>query len=190
MAQNANNVRIGFEGAIYVATGTPIAPTDTTPLPSGWTEVGYIDDGGVTIAHNDEVSDIKAWQRADIVRKVVTSSDVTVQFNMLETNVNSVELFYGAKVGSDGKSLSETGMKINRQSFVLDLIDGDKVHRMYLPSAEITERQDQEISNENAVKYGITLTAYPDVTPEKVKVYHFWSETIPVVGGKPAPVKV
>lgn len=180
MAQSADNVRVGFEGAIYVATGaTPAAPTNTDALATGWTEVGYLDDSGLTVAHSDEVSDIKAWQRADIVRKVVTSSDVTFQFNMLETNKQSVELFYGVATESGGAALNEKGMVIKRQPFVLDVIDGDQIHRMYLPAAEVTERGDQEITSENAIKYTVTLTAYPD--SNGVKVQHFWSDPIPAV---------
>ena len=47
---------------------------------------------------------------------------------------------------------------------------------MYLPSAEVTERGDQEVTSENAVKYQVTLTAYPD--SNGVKVNHFWSGAI------------
>lgn len=182
MAQTAANVRVGFDGAFYVADSYPgTSPADaTTPL-TGFTEVGYISDAGVTKSHEDDVNEIVAWQRADVVRKTITKSDVSFQFNIIETNKLAVELYYGAKLEADNKSLKEVGFKPVRISACLDVIDGDYIHRMFLPEAEVVERGDMTFVTEDAVAYDLTVTAYPDT--DQVKIYHYWNEVVAGTAG-------
>jgi hypothetical protein len=47
-----------------------------------------------------------------------------------------------------------------RQSFVIDIVDGDKVIRHYIPAGEILSVEAQTVQNGEPVSYGVTLTAY------------------------------
>jgi hypothetical protein len=42
----------------------------------------------------------------------------------------------------------------------LDVVDGDKAIRHYIPSGEVLAVEAQTIQNGEAVMYGVTITAY------------------------------
>ena len=47
-----------------------------------------------------------------------------------------------------------------KKSFVIDVVDGDKGIRHYVPAGEILTVEAQSITNGDALGYGITVTAY------------------------------
>lgn len=177
MAQTTGNITVGYEGSVYVApTGTAAPTAEDSTLNAAFKEVGYLADNGITIAHNDDTTELKAWQRSTVVRKTITQSDTTVQFAMVESrNKAAVELFYkkAMEVGAD--SLLEGGALAATVSVVIDVIDGTKVHRMYLPSCEVTGRGDIQITSQELERYDVTLTAYEVAG---VKITHFWDAAL------------
>lgn len=164
---DAGNVDVAYTGAVsYAVTGTA-APTDAdTPLAAPWGAVGLISSDGVEITPERSVSNIVAWQRAQVVRTVVTESSIQVSFTMIETNEQSLELYWGAAVDPiDGSIEIDPGQTGGSRSFALDYVDGDKFVRLYLPTAEPTELEAVTWnSSGDAVGYGVTLTAYRDDT--------------------------
>jgi hypothetical protein len=52
---------------------------------------------------------------------------------------------------------SNTGGK---KSFVIDVVDGAKAIRHYIPAGEVLSVEAQTIQNGEAIAYGVTLTAY------------------------------
>src|SRR5690606_39768421 len=81
----------------------------------------------------------RAWQNAEVVRSVDTEASITYTFRLIETKKEAVELNYATKVQPDVSVMiipSETG---GRQSYVLDVIDGDDFIRAYIPEGEVTE---------------------------------------------------
>jgi len=164
---DAGNVDVAYTGAVsYAVTGTA-APTDAdTPLAAPWDEVGLISTDGVEITPERSVSNIVAWQRAQVVRTVVTEASIQVAFTMIETNEQSLELYWGSAVDPvDGSIEIDPGQTGGKRAFALDYIDGDKYVRLYLPSAESTELEAITWnSSGDPVGYGVTLTAYRDDT--------------------------
>lgn len=177
MAQTAGKVAVGYEGAVYVApTGTAAPTSASSTLNAAFKEVGYLDEGGITIAHSDDTTELKAWQRASVIRKTITQSDTTVQFAMIESrNKAAVELFYKKAMESGDQQLDEGGALAASVSVVIDVIDGTKVHRLYLPECEVTERGDIQITSEESIKYDVTITAYE---VGGIKISHFWDAAL------------
>jgi len=177
MAQTASKVGVGYEGAVYVAPLATAAPTSaTSTLNAAFKEVGYLDSGGITVAHNDDTTELKAWQRSSVVRKTITQSDTTVQFAMIESrNKAALELFYKKALESGNQALNEGGALAASVSVVIDVIDGTKIWRLYLPECEVTERGDIQITSEETVKLDVTLTAYE---VSGVKISHFWDAAL------------
>lgn len=177
MAQTAAKVTVGYEGAVYVApTGTAAPTSAISALNAAFKEVGFLDEGGITIAHNDDTTELKAWQRSSVVRKTITQSDTTVQFAMIESrNKAALELFYKKAMESGNQQLNEGGALAASVSVVVDVVDGSKIHRLYLPECEVTERGDLQFTSEETVKYDVTLTAY-EVSGTKIS--HFWDAAL------------
>ena len=159
MALTADNVVVGITGAVYVGPTTATAPTSSTSTLTGFTSLGYVSSDGVNFTTDRATNQIRAWQNADLVRESVTEGTVTYQFMLLETTQEVVEAYFGSPMVGGKIELvpTETG---GRKSFVIDVVDGAKSIRHYVPAGEILAVEAQTIQNGEAVGYGITVTAY------------------------------
>ena len=159
MTTNADNVVVGITGAVYIGDTSATAPTSSTSSLTGFSDLGYVSNDGVTITPDKSSNAIRAWQNADLVREVVTESTLTYQFMLLETTQDTIEAYFGSAM-VDGKvsvNPSDTGGK---KSFVIDIVDGSKVVRHYIPTGEIMKVEAQAVKNGEAVGFGVTVTAY------------------------------
>ena len=159
MALSAENVVVGITGKVYVGATSAAAPTTSVSTLTGFTELGYVSADGVEFATDKSTNQIRAWQNADLVREVITETTVTYSFMLLETNEDVLETYFGSAVvgGNLAFNPSATG---GRKSFVIDIADGAKAIRHYIPSGEILSIEAQTIANGEALGYGVTVTAY------------------------------
>jgi hypothetical protein len=160
MALTADNVVVGITGRVYVAPTTAAAPTDsTTALAVDYVDLGYVSQDGVNFSTDRSTSQIRSWQGADLVREVVTEATVTYSFMLLETTEAVIEAYFGNAI-VDGKVSLNPSSTGGKKSFVIDVVDGDKGIRHYIPSGEVLSIEAQSITNGDALGYGITVTAY------------------------------
>lgn len=161
-------------GAPLTATGGVAAgpvdstlPTDsTTALPEGITPLGLVGDEGVALTRERSTDDVRAWGGM-IARTVQTEFSETATLQFLESDKAEVlrEVYGPDNVSGD----AETGITIvhNEQTlpsrvFVFDMKDGDKRRRLILPNAQITATDDITYVHSDVIRYGVTITAYPD----------------------------
>ncbi len=168
MALNAPLVRVAISGEVSVAPVGSTGPTDsTTALNAAFVGLGYVGEDGVTVTPNDSVDAIRAWQNAARVRTVRTEQDWTFQFKLIETKGKTVALYFRGTVtavaAGQWKILPDT-VNPDERSFVLDVVDGAKNERYYIPRGEVTERAELVNSNGEAIGYDVTVTAYYDST--------------------------
>ena len=168
MATDSTKVRVAVTGAVSVGPTGTTAPTDaSTALAAGFLDLGLIGDGGVTEGRSRSTNDIKAWQNGATVRTVVTDGTLTYHFTMLETRKETVETAYGTTVTqtvSNGAFVIVPTSTGGRKSFVLDVIDGSEIRRVYIPQGEVTDVGDVVYSNGDPIGYEVTVTAYTDST--------------------------
>ncbi|MFD9949685.1 hypothetical protein ACFWYW_55635 [Nonomuraea sp. NPDC059023] len=166
MALDAAKVRVAVTGAVYAGPTSATAPTSaTSSVPAAYNDMGYISEDGVTEAYDEDTQDIQAWQGGAIVRTLISSSKATLQFTMIESKASTLELFHK---GSTMESLGVNGYKIDvktpnvvRKKFILDVLDGDKHIRIYVPDGEVTERGEITYVNDDTISYNVTVTCYP-----------------------------
>lgn len=163
MALDSANVRVAVTGEISVGATSAAAPTAVSSALTGFTGLGYVSEDGVTESRDRSTNDIKAWQNADTVRTVVTEANLSYTFRLIETNAATLELFYGsAAAGGDLTVIpSTTG---GRKSFVIDVVDGAELLRIYIPQGEVSEVGDVVYASGEAIGYEVTIRAYPDST--------------------------
>jgi hypothetical protein len=160
MALTADNVVVGITGRVYVAPTTAEAPTDsTTVLAADYVDLGYVSADGVNFETSRSSSQIRSWQDAALIREVVTEATVTYSFMLLETTEAVIEAYFGNAI-VDGKVSLNPNSTGGKKSFVIDVIDGDKQIRHFVPSGEILSIEAQSITNGDALGYGISITAY------------------------------
>lgn len=169
MTTVASNVLVGVTGGVYVAplaTALPVTPS--VALNVAFKEVGYISEDGVTQSIGDSTVEIKAWQNADVVRRIQTDHSLNIKFMMIETNAVSLAAYYGNYSG--GIVQIKAGV-MPQQSWVLNVVDGTNLVRLVLPSAQVTDRSDIVYKNGDKIGYEITLECYPDSSSVKGYLY-------------------
>jgi hypothetical protein len=170
MALTADNVVVGITGKVYVGPTTSTAPTTTTSTLTGFAELGYVTTDGVEFTTDKSTNQIRAWQNSDLIREVVTESTVTYKFSLMESSTAVIEAYFGSTMttGKVNVNASNTGGK---KSFVIDVVDGAKSIRHYVPAGEILSVEAQKYQNGEAVVYGVTVTAY--VTNGRAAEVHY-----------------
>lgn len=167
MALDSSLVRVAVTGAVSVGATSATAPTGTAGTLTGFTDLGFIGEDGVTETRDRSTNTLKAWQNGATVRTVVTDGTLTYKFVMLETKKETVELYYGTTVTSatsDGSFVIVPTNTGGRKSFIIDVVDGAELERVYIPQGEVTEVGDKVYAGGEAIGYEVTVTAYPDAT--------------------------
>lgn len=169
MTLTAENVRVGVTGGVFGAPSGTTLPTGATgSLDAGFDELGYVSEEGVVQSEGIDVTEIKAWQNAAVVRKIQTKHDLTYKLTLLETSAITLYTFYSNYSAGVSEIRGEAGL---RQSWVIEVLDGDNTIRIVIPDGQITEKGDVSYVNGDAVKYPITITAFPDESDVKAYVY-------------------
>lgn len=167
MALNASNVRRAITGEVSVGATTSTAPTGTGSALTGFTGLGYVGEDGVKEQRERSTEDIKAWQNAATVISVVTDGSLKYTLKLLETTKASVELAYGTTVtqtASEGNYVIVPTSTGGQKSFVIDIVDGANLKRIYVPNGEITEVGEVTYANGEPIAYEVTITTYPNAT--------------------------
>jgi hypothetical protein len=173
MALESDNVRVGVTGAVYVAPlGTTVPTTAEEALNAAFVDLGYMDENGIAEIVNQTVTNIRAWQNSDIVRKVQTEHDYTLGFTPLETNPEVLEQFYGSYTDGPDGVVEISGGLPTAAAWVIDVVDGTGEIRIVVPNGQLTERGQVNYVATDATKYPMTITAYPDADGVKAYQYH------------------
>lgn len=166
MALVADEVRVAITGELLSAPRGTAAPTNASdPLDAAFKGHGYVSDDGVTENWDDSVDNIVAWQNAVTVRAARTESTLTLACTLIQTRGSNLELFYpGSQVEANGAEwmIHVKPPTSDPRAFVLNVIDGTDLIRIYLGNAELTERGEVPYQNGEAVMYPVTITAFPD----------------------------
>jgi hypothetical protein len=158
MANTAENVAVGIAGKAYIAPLETTAPTSaTSALDAAFVDCGYISPDGLTKSTSKNSTDILAWG-GDLVRTVVTDGTVTFQLMFMESNAAVIEAYFGSTL-TDG-SIDGIATATTKGAFVFDVLDGDKVVRVYVASGEIIEVGDQVFAGGEAIGYDVTIKAH------------------------------
>jgi len=174
MTLTAANVRVAVTGVVMVGPTTAAAPTLTTSTTTGYGDLGYVGEDGVTESVSTTTKPIKAWQNAATVRRVVTDGEYTLKFVLIESSKAVIEAYYGATAtsaateGSIAVVPTSTG---GNKSFIVDVVDESERKRIYVALGEITERGEIVYKNGEAIGYPITITGYPTATGESATVF-------------------
>ena len=162
MALDSEAVRVAVSGAVYVGPIDTAAPTDTsTELDAAFLDLGYVSESGISESITRDTTQIRGWQNGALLREVTSSGSYAITLTFLETNLNVLELYYGSTITSgalDGDPASTGG----KQSFVIDVIDGSDIERIYIHLGEVTSIGERTLASGEAIGYEVTITALAD----------------------------
>ena len=159
-------------GGVAAGPTDSVLPTDATAaLPAGVLPLGLVGDEGVTVTRERSTDDVRAWG-GQIVRTVQTEFSETATLQFLESDKAEVlKEVYGESnvtITGDGTTtpvtvaIKHNELELTPRVFVFDMKDGTKRRRLVLPNAQITQTDDITFVHSDVIRYGVTITAYPD----------------------------
>ena len=170
MSQQALDVSVGkprAAGGIYAGETSIPAPTDaTTALSQALVNLGYVSEDGLVNSIEASTENVTAWG-GDTVLTVRTSRNETFTWTFIQTNDAVMSEVYGPDNVSTGSNNSLTVLHnsrdLPRRLYVFEiLMTNDRVKRIVVPNAQITEVGDVTYVDGEAIGYEVTLSAFPD----------------------------
>lgn len=177
MTVDTSNARSAVTGAVSKGLTSATAPTGTASAITEFTDLGAISDAGWTRtlegAGDREVK--RMWQNGAQVRVFRTPSDDLPSFSMvfLETKKEVVETYFGVTVTqtvTEGSFEYVAGAERTASSYVIDVVDGSDLIRVYIPRGVVAEVGEQVFENGEVIGYEITIEAEkPSALPYNFK---------------------
>ncbi|MFF9868493.1 MULTISPECIES: hypothetical protein [unclassified Streptomyces] len=170
-ANNGSQIRVAGTGRILVAgTGAtaPAAPKNTTEeWATGWTELGYTSTDGIKFNKKDKIDPVDTWQSVSPARFIYSDRDLTVKFQLLQFNKDTLPFFMGGGAVAAVTGITDTytyamgaePQKDERQ-LGIEFKDGsDVTYRFIIPRGQVTETEEISLTRTGALKLGVTFTA-------------------------------
>ena len=163
---NAGKPKIG--GAVFRApVGTTLPTSVSATLASAFENLGFISEDGVTNSNSPSNTAVKEWGGATVL-DIQNDKPDTFKMAFLEsTNLEVLKMIYG-----DGNVTGDltTGVKVEvnaeelpTQSIVIDMVlQNEGAKRIVIPIGKVTSLSDITYAGKDAVKYEVTISAYPD----------------------------
>ncbi len=173
---DANNLLVGSSGGgadgtalLYFAPQGSTAPTNaTSALDAAFLDAGLISEDGITASFSEDSTEIRAYGTQAVQRTVITGQTYSFNFQFLETNEVSVAVYHRKALGSITPAVSTGAFSVadgtfSRQlySCVAQIVDGSNYVRLYMPSVEVVNRGDFQVSAGSVIGRECTLNAYP-----------------------------
>jgi len=178
-ATNVSTGRPNIAGAVFVGTiGTATVPTDaTTALGSDFVCLGYVSEDGLKNSNELSMADIKEWGGSIVYRSLTEMVD-NFSLTLIESeNIEVLKAVYGdANVtqtsSSDPIVVDVKNSDPQEKIWVFELaLRGGKKKRIVIPDGAVTSRDEIAYTAEDAIGYGITVSAYPDANGSTHKEY-------------------
>lgn len=170
MGINSAEVSTGkprITGAIYYAPDGTTLPTDATSELTGFTNLGYVSEDGVTNSNSITSDTIKAWG-GDIVQTSQTEKTDTYQLTLIQAlNTDVLKAIYG---DSNVTGTLESGIVVKANTkeiptacWVIDMILAENtLKRIVIPRGKISELGDIVYKDSDPIGYQPTINALPD----------------------------
>lgn len=157
-------------GAFVAPLGTDL-PTDASTVLTGFTNLGFVSEDGLSEVF-DRSTDVQKDWNGDQIRVLQTEVEATFEFALLEViSYETLCLLYGkenvTKVdGTDDSperyTVKNTGAPLEPQVFVWDMSDQGNRMRIIAPNAQVTAQDDITYSAGELASINVTVSAFKD----------------------------
>lgn len=138
MALDASQVRVALTGHVFFGADVTTDPTgfSTNGALTGFKELGYTTEDGVTFTIGKETEDIMGWQSSDPLRVVVTAEPKSAAFTLRQLNKDNWATTFGGTFTTEGIAPDQTVLwepglaEIVEGFLVIEFEDGDDKYQI------------------------------------------------------------
>lgn len=179
MANNVKNistVKPSVQGAIWIGGAEAAVPTTATGELTGFECLGTVSEDGVKKKISRDSESVKDWG-GNTVATIQKDYEATYEFTMIEIlNENVLKTYYGednVTVTGNKITIKGSSAELPQRPWVIDTVlnDGRKC-REVIPHGKISDTGDIEYKRDEAMGYGVTVTALPDAEGRPFYMYY------------------
>jgi len=164
MPLSGTEVRVGVTGTVYVAPGGTTPPANISAAWTGFTDLGYTSEEGVTAARSMTTEQVKAWQSIAPVRYLITEVGEVFSFTLLQFNRATLPLYMGggtviAQGGGSYKLSISSAPTIDERTLGIEWVDGSITSRLIIPRGMVTETGELAVGRTDSVKLQMSFAA-------------------------------
>lgn len=145
------------------------------PAATDWKDVGWLHSDGIPFTPSDSVTKFRGHQGGRVIRTKMTESDLTFQFQALESTLLTLGLQFNIKAQATAAAVApalsvhtltlSSGRKVIPRAFIVDVYDEDDTNlqwRVEIPRGEIGERSEFTLSNSDITGYTLPVEIIGD----------------------------
>lgn len=156
MALSANLSVVGQGGTVLWGTTGITMPTSGTAATTGFNDLGYLDENGVTITVTPTIQEFNAWQSAQPIRRGLQSQNIAVSGAFAEHNTHTVPRVFGggtlsalASPGGTYAFVDPVTVGLEEFATVIDVLDGTDRVRYSFARVNQTEAAAVQYNRQN-----------------------------------------
>ncbi|MFI6516843.1 hypothetical protein ACIBF1_14880 [Spirillospora sp. NPDC050679] len=167
---NSTEIRVAGTGRVLIAAKNTEIALPGTDLAADWKDLGYTTNDGVKFTKKDKLDPVDVWQTASAVRFLQSDRDLTVKFQLMQVNAETLPFFMGdgtkaltPAAGVMRYDISATPVPVEF-ALAVEFTDGGSTTRFYVPRGVVTDAEEVQFAKTGPVKLGVTINAItPDV---------------------------
>ncbi|MFC0039321.1 phage tail protein [Actinomadura rayongensis] len=162
---NATEIRVAGTGHVFIAPKNTDLAVPDAPLAADWKNLGYTTNDGIKFTKKDKLDPVDVWQSSAAVRFLQSDRDLTVKFQLMQINADTLPFFMGEGqhplTPTDGVLRYDISASPQPVEFALavQFTDGGSMNRFYIPRAVVTETDEVQFAKTAPVKLGVTVNA-------------------------------
>ena len=177
MALDADQLVIPGSGHVYVGDANETFPATigtavTTSGASGFVELGYTTESGVSFSVGRVTKEIKSWQSGYPLRRLITDTPTTVSFSLLQFTYASFRLAMGGgAIGNAGGSNyfyePPDPDFADERSLIIEASDGDYDYRWLFRRVMLSDSVNFNLVRTEAIAFPLTFDVLESGTPSQ-----------------------
>lgn len=166
MSKDASELHVASDGSVHAgAVGSSVPTTPTASVDGALFDLGFFTEDGVTFTDTPTVEELRAWQAADPIRRLVTQRAMTAAGSLMQVNQENFLVAFGGGAWSSPSSgvfkytPPAPADPLAESAVVIRSADGTKHNNYNIFRANITEAVESQLQRTGAQLLPITFSA-------------------------------
>lgn len=158
MPRDPGNMFVAGDGTLYIGPTSAAAPTAFDSEPdAGFADMGGFAKENVGLTPSFTTTDLFMFGELFPVRTIITGQGIEFTITLLEATDDAlIAAFAGGDVDGNGTFTPPEPQDIEEVSIILDVFDGAKAERWYMPRCQITDVGQITMANDAAEPFPLT----------------------------------